>query len=68
MHLIDRPWNAQRRNLERNTMIDLTKASQEELAARQKILEDEISGNEEEIRLYQAELDKIYAEQDRRRG
>lgn len=40
---------------------DLTKATQEELATRQKLLE-------EEIRLNQAELNEIYAEQDRRRG
>lgn len=48
-------------------MTDLTKATQEELAARQKLLEDEISANEEENRLNQAELNEIYAEQDRRR-
>lgn len=50
-----------------NVMIDLINATQEELAARQKVLEDEISTNEEEIRLYQTELNTIYAEQDRRR-
>ncbi len=48
-------------------MADLTKATQEELATRQKLLEGEIADNEEEIRLSQAELNEIYAEQDRRR-
>lgn len=49
-----------------NLMADLTKATQEDLSARQKILEGEIEDNEEEIRQCQAELNEIYAEQDRR--
>lgn len=40
----------------------------EELLARQRLLESEIEANEEENRACQAELDKVYAEQDRRRG
>lgn len=48
--------------------MDLKAATPEELASRQKLLESEIESNEEENRVLQAELDKIYAEQDRRRG
>lgn len=40
----------------------------EELAARQRLLESEIQANEDETRQMQAELDAIYAEQDRRRA
>lgn len=46
------------------TLQELTK---EELYAQQRLLESEIDANEEEIRAYQAELDQIYEEQDRRR-
>ena len=46
----------------------LKAATPEELTARQKLLEGEIEANEEENRVLQAELDKIYAAQDRRRG
>lgn len=48
--------------------MDLKTASPEEIAARQKLLEGEIEANEEENRIFQTELDQIYAEQDRRRG
>lgn len=40
----------------------------EELLARQRLLESEIDATEEETRAYQAELDKVYAEQARRRA
>jgi len=43
-------------------------ATAEDLSARQRLLESEIEANEEENRALQAELDKIYAEQDRWRG
>jgi hypothetical protein len=46
---------------------DFQSKSLEELATRQRLLESEIEANEEEIRGYQSELDRIYAEQDRRR-
>lgn len=45
----------------------LNQKAVEELQARQKLLEDEIQANEDENREFQAELDSIYAEQDRRR-
>ncbi|CAI10417.1 hypothetical protein p1D17 (plasmid) [Aromatoleum aromaticum EbN1] len=48
--------------------MDLKTATPEELTARQKLLESEIEANEEENRMFQEELDKIYAEQDKRRG
>ena len=48
--------------------MDLKAATPEELTARQKLLESEIEANEEENRMLQEELDKIYAEQDKRRG
>jgi hypothetical protein len=47
--------------------MDLKTATSEALAARQKLLENEIEANEEENRQFQAELDQIYAEQDQRR-
>lgn len=46
----------------------LESKTSEELLARQRLLESEIEANEEENRAYQSELDKVYAEQDRRRG
>ena len=49
-------------------MKDLTEVSQEALIARQRILESEISANEEEIHLLQMELNGIYSELDRRKG
>ena len=51
-----------------NTQTVLTTKTAQELAARQRLLEDEIQANEEESRLMQSELDRIYAEQDRRHG
>lgn len=48
--------------------MDLKTATPEELTKRQKLLESEIDANEEETRVYQEELNQIYAEQDRRRG
>lgn len=48
--------------------MDLKAATPEELTARQKLLESEIEANEEESHVLQAELDQIYAEQDKRRG
>lgn len=48
--------------------MDLKTATPEALTARQKLLENEIEANEEENRMFQAELDQIYAEQDRRRS
>lgn len=48
-------------------MPDFTKLTQDELATRQKLLESEIADNEAEIRVTQAELNEVYAEQDRRR-
>ena len=48
--------------------MDLKTLTPEALAARQQLLENEIDANEEESRQFQAELDQIYAEQDRRRG
>jgi hypothetical protein len=44
----------------------VTELTAEELQARQKALEGEIQANEDENRILQAELDRIYAEQDRR--
>lgn len=42
-------------------------ASEEVLKTQQRLLESEIQANEDENRLLQADLDKIYAELDRRR-
>lgn len=47
--------------------IDTKQATDQELNQRQKLLEDEIEANEQENRLYQDELNKIYAEQDARK-
>lgn len=47
-------------------MSDLNKKSVEELKARQILLEGEIQANEDENRLFQSELDTIYAELDQR--
>jgi len=49
-------------------MSDMTKKSDEELVQRQQELEGEIQANEDENRIFQAELDQVYAEQDRRRS
>ena len=49
-------------------MTDLKTKTAEDLLARQKLLESEIETNEQEIQLFQAELDQIYEEQGRRRG
>lgn len=49
-------------------MIDLKTATPEELKSRQKLLESEIDANEEENRMYQEELNQVYAEQDRRKS
>ena len=49
-------------------MENLTGVLQEALIARQRILESEISANEEEIHLLQMELNGIYAELDKRKG
>jgi len=48
-------------------MADLTKMAQETLIERQKLLESEITANEEEIYLAQMELNDIYNELDRRK-
>lgn len=47
--------------------MDLKTATAAALASRQRVLESEIEANEEENRQLQAELNKLYAEQDRRR-
>jgi hypothetical protein len=49
-------------------MTNIATAPDQELAQRQKALEGEMQANEDENRGLQAELDEIYAEQDRRRG
>lgn len=49
------------------TIMDLKKATAEELTAREQLLVSEIEGNEEENATFQEELNSIYAEQDRRR-
>lgn len=48
--------------------MDVKTATTEELKARQKLLESEIDANEEETRALQEQLNRVYAEQDRRRG
>lgn len=47
---------------------ELKTKTADELLARQRLLEDELRANEEESTAMQAELDGIYAEQDRRRS
>ena len=46
---------------------NLSKLSDDDLKSRQKILENEIDSNDEENKILQDDLDKIYAEQDARR-
>ena len=48
-------------------MNEVAKKSADELTTRQKLLEGEIQANEDENQVLQAELDQIYAEQNRRR-
>lgn len=48
-------------------MSDLKTQSDAELSQRQKLLEDEIESSEQELHAHQAELNQVYAEQDRRR-
>lgn len=49
-------------------MSDPKTMTPEALTARQKLLESEIDANEEEARMYQEELNQVYAEQDRRKS
>jgi len=49
-------------------MSDITTKADDELLQCQKQLEGEIQANEDESRAFQADLDKLYAEQDRRRN
>jgi hypothetical protein len=49
-------------------MTNIATTPDQDLAQRQRVLEGEIQANEEENRVLQAELDEIYAEQDRRRA
>jgi hypothetical protein len=49
-------------------MTNIATTPDQELAHRQRVLEGEIQANEKEDRGLQAELDEIYAEQDRRRA
>ena len=58
----------QSNNQQGKTMKDLKTATPEELTTRQRLLEGEITANEEEAAMLQRELDDIYAEQDRRRN